>query len=161
MGIASASGRHTVYAVLVGIHVIVAVVGFGSVALGGIYGFGARRPTRPGTADELRRFFASPSRARVLVVLVPVLGVAALEVQPHGRGLGQAWVIAALALAAAEVALVVAVIRLAERGLRQSLHADGGTDRQVLTRHAGRMAWAGVASDVVFVVALALMVLQP
>ncbi|MGH9095298.1 MAG: hypothetical protein ACRDXE_09070, partial [Acidimicrobiales bacterium] len=119
------------------------------------------RPARPGGTDELRRFFASPSRARWLVVLVPVLGIAALVVQPHGRGLGQAWVIAALGLAAAEVVLVAAVIRPAERGLRQALRPEGGTDRQVLTHHAGRLAWAALVSDAVFVVALALMVFQP
>ncbi len=159
--VAFASGPHSAYAVLVVVHVLSAVVGFGSVALEGVYGFGARRPQRPAAHEELARFFASPSRARLLIWPVPAVGIAAVLVEPHGKGMGQAWVIAALVLWIVEASVVTGVVAPAERALRAALATSGAPGEDHLASCGARVAWGALSSDVMFVIALGLMVFQP
>ncbi|MDA8060832.1 MAG: hypothetical protein M0T80_00120 [Actinomycetota bacterium] len=144
----------TVFWVLVGLHVTCALVGFGSVALGGIYGFLA---TGGGNEEEVRRYFAAPLRLEWLVLVVPFLGAAALAVQPHGRGVLQLWSMLAAGVWLVAAVLLLGVVRPAEARLRtttaQGARADPGAGR--------RLGWAGVATDVAFTVAFFLMITQP
>ncbi len=145
-----------VFDVLVGLHVVSAVVGFGAVAITGVYGAGAARPKRPGAPEETARYFRSRGWAEWLVLAVPFLGAAALGLRPQGADFGQAWVVAATVIWVAAAALLVGVVRPAERQIRAAI-AGGGT-----AIPAGRrLVWAAAASDVLFVAALVLMVGQP
>jgi hypothetical protein len=164
-----------VFNVLVVAHVICAIVGFGSLLLSGVYGFTNRRPVGPEALEEARRYFRSPGHLELLVVAVPFLGVAALLVQPHGRGAGQLWDLAASGVWLAAVAVLFGVARPAERRLRAALGVGGGavdlarlgdealgdTDVAELGVAGRRLGWAGVTTDVAFFVALMLMVFQP
>jgi hypothetical protein len=121
-------------------------------------------------AEELRRYFAHPARLWGLLVLVPFLGAGALAAQPNGKGLDQVWVFGALAvwLAATLVAgsLVVPSLHQMQAVLLKS--DDAGASPAARSSLAVRFARAGrIASrsaafcDILFLVALALMIFRP
>ena len=123
-----------------------------------------------GDAEELRRYFAHPARLWGFLVLVPFLGAGALAAQPNGKGLDQPWVFGALAvwLAATLVAgsLVVPSLHQMQAVLLKS--DDAGASPAARSSLAVRFARAGrIASraaafcDILFLVALALMIFRP
>lgn len=145
-----------VYDVLVALHVVSAVAGFGAVAISGLYGGLAKRPDRPDASEETRRYFRSPGRAEWLVLAVPFLGAAALGARPEGADFGALWVIAGLVVWLAAAALLLGAVRPAEARIRAAHaagHAAPGAGR--------RLMWAAAASDLLFVAALVLMIGQP
>lgn len=142
--------------VLVALHVACAVVGFGTVAVSGAYGAITAGSDSP---EESRRYFSSPGRAEYLVLAVPVFGAAALWVRPGGHDFAEVWVEAAFGIWAVASVLLLGVVRPSERRVRSGL---GRPDGETGTANAARsLAWAGAASDALFVVALFLMVTQP
>jgi len=171
MVVAAAARSSGVYDALVGLHVLSAVVGFGAVAISGVYGATARRTQRvggterPETGEEIRRYFQSPGRLEWLVLAVPFLGAAALGARPHGGDFGAIWVISAAAVWLVAAALLLGVVRPAERQIRATVTA-GETAAATVARTgvaaAGRrLMWAAAGSDLLFLVALILMVYQP
>lgn len=141
--------------VMVALHVACAVVGFGSVAVSGVYGGIARHPDRPGAAEEAGRYFQGRGWAELSIALVPVFGATAVGLRPgHLGGFGQVWVIAGLAIWAVAAAVLFAVVRPAERDIR-------GLDVDRATAASGRLMWGSVGCDVLFVAALVFMVAQP
>jgi hypothetical protein len=142
---------------LVVVHALCAVVGFGAVGISGVYGFGARRLAGSRAVEEARRYFESPGRLELLILAVPFLGAAALAVQPGGRGVAQLWSGLAAGVWLVAAALLLAVVRPAERAVRAGLAAGG--DR--VAAAGGRLGWASVASDLAFFAAFVLMVAQP
>jgi hypothetical protein len=127
--------------------------------------------------EELMRYFQRPARFWPAVVIVPVFGLLALWAQPAGEGFSQLWPAAALGVwVVAVIVLVVGVVP----GLRQMTALFDFYGRSSLERAVGdpsgpagtawraRLARAGArasrgaaACDVLFFVALALMVWQP
>ena len=171
---AASSTRHDAFVVLVILHAGVAIAAFGAIAVSGVYGFTAQRHGRPGAIEELRRYFAKPLRTEAVVLAVAPLGVVALLVDPHGSGMGQLWVGAALLLWVVASALWLATVRPAESAISRAVavfDADtagspgsGSADAAgivALGDHPRRLARAAVVTDIVFVLALALMVFQP
>lgn len=148
---AASQSHQTIFDVLVALHVAAAVIGFGAVMVSGIYGATAARPDRPGAAEETARFFRSSNRAELLLLVVPFLGAAALGFRPDGADFGDLWVIAGWVIWVAATGFLTGIVRPAERILRQGPDATAGR----------RLKWGAAASDVLFVVALALMVSQP
>lgn len=137
------------YDALLVLHVVCALVGFGAVAVSGVYGGLARNPANQPETD---RFFASSLRAEWLIVPVPFFGLGALLADHRSGALSDFWVLGGVALWIVATALLVAVVRPAQSRIR-------GASRRP---EEGRvLLWAGVLSDVLFVVALALMVTQP
>ena len=144
--LASSSGP---YDALVALHVVCALAGFGAVAISGVYGGLARKPSNQA---ETARYFASGGRAEWLIFPVPFFGLAALLVDHRSDDLTDVWVLGGSVLWIAAAALLLVVVRPAEKRLRS------GEEIAV----AGRaLMLAGIASDVLFVAALALMVTQP
>lgn len=134
------------YDVLVALHALSALIGFGTVAISGAYGALGRRPAN---AEELKRYFASPGRGEYALLLVPVFGATAMAVRPGGSEFGSIWVISGFVIWAVASVLLLGVVRPAEASLR-----GGGPG-------ATRLMWAAGACDVLFVLALFLMVTQP
>lgn len=137
------------YDALVAAHVICAVVGFGSVALSGIYGGFAGRS---GPREETARFFASRGWAEWLVVPVPLLGAAALALKPEKGDFSDVWVMGGIVVWAVAATLLVLFVRPAEARIREGREVE---------RSGRRLLWSSVAMDALFVVALGLMVTQP
>jgi hypothetical protein len=154
------TGDHEVYSVLVVIHVACALIGFGSLMLSGVYGFSHRRPQGAGAIEEARRYFSSPGHLELLILPVPFLGVAALLVQPDGKGAAQLWDLVAAGVWVVAVIVVFGVARPAERRIREALRVEE-VDQDVVGAQARRLGWAGVSTDVAFFVALMLMIFQP
>ena len=144
--LASSSGA---YDALVAVHVVFAVVGFGAVAISGVYGALARNQANE---NETTRYFASRGLAEWLIIPVPFVGLAALLVNDRSGDLTDAWVLGGSAVWVAATAILLAGVRPAEARLRRG-QDRAGTGRVLM--------WSGIASDVLFVVALALMVTQP
>jgi hypothetical protein len=138
------------------------VVGFGAVAVSGAYGAIGRRTAtheaRPGSVDELRRFFASKSYVEHMLLAGPVLGLAAMAVRPGGPEFGQLWAVAGVVIWVVASALLLAVIRPAEAAIRAALVSVPSED---VPGPARRLMWASAATDLLFTVALLLMVTQP
>jgi hypothetical protein len=154
------TGHPAAYDVLVGLHVLTAVIGFGAVAISGAYGAIGRGTAQPGTrpqaAEEVRRYFAAGSGLEYMVLLAPVFGVAAMAVRPGGAEFGQLWAVAGLVIWVAAGGVLTAVVRPAERRIREV-----GPNVPAAAGDARRLMWAAAAADVLFVVALILMVTQP
>ena len=144
--------------ILVALHVACAVVGFGSLALSGVYGFGTGRRRGARDLEEARRYFAAPGRLEFLILVVPFIGAAALIVQPGGRGLAQLWAGLAAAVWLVAAVALIRVIRPAELRVREALAAGEVEDA---ARAARRVGWGATVTDLAFVVALGLMVFQP
>jgi hypothetical protein len=175
--VSAAPVDRTAYDVFVGLHVASAIVGFGAVALSGVYGGNARHAQRVEARDEaleeLRRYFASPGWMELLVVAVPFFGAAALVVGPRSEGVGQAWVLAGLGLWSLATLLLLAVVRPAEERLGRAVAAvvrsaasgeAAGGDQAAGSRlrSAGvTLQWAAAAMDLIFLVALVVMVIKP
>lgn len=153
-------GHPAAYDVLVGLHVVCAVIGFGAVAISGAYGAIGRNVGRPGTraeaGEDVRRYFASGSALEYLVLVAPVFGLAAMSVRPGGSEFGQVWAIAGTVIWVAAGGVLTAVIRPATRRIRQA-----GENVASVAADARRLMWAAALSDLLFVVALFLMVTQP
>lgn len=137
------------YDALVAAHVVCAVVGFGSVALSGVYGGLARRA---GSGEETSRYFSSRGWAEWLVLAVPFLGAAALASKPAKGDFTDVWVLGGIVAWVVAAVLLVRVVRPAEAGIRKGIEVKRG---------GRRLLWASVGMDVLFVIALALMVTQP
>lgn len=136
------------------LHVVAAVIGFGSVAISGVYGGTARHPERQGAAEETQRYFRAPGRAELVLLLVPVLGAVALGLRPDGADFGAFWVISGFVLWMAASALLLAVVRPAEAAISRAGPAGDAAA-------GARLMWAGAACDLLFVLALGLMITQP
>ncbi|MCL2393657.1 MAG: hypothetical protein FWC87_03125 [Acidimicrobiaceae bacterium] len=174
------------YDVFVALHVTSAVIGFGAVALSGVYGGGARHPDSETAAEEVRRYFRAPRRAELALLVVPVFGAAAIAVGPGGGAFGEAWVDVGLGLWLVAAALLLGIVRPAGAVLRRaslaaeasggaevpggpctpgSAGAPGGPDPggsdPALPASGRRLLWASAASDLIFVVALVIMVIKP
>jgi hypothetical protein len=151
------SGHPAIYDILVVLHVVTAVVGFGAVAVSGAYGaLGRHADPGPETAGDVQRYFSSPARLEYLVLVAPVLGMAAMGVRPGGGEFGDVWALGGVAIWVAAGGLLTVVVRPAERRIRAA-----GPDPAAIAPAARRLAWAGAGSDVLFVLALFLMVTQP
>ena len=155
------AGYPALYDVLVALHVVCAVAGFGAVAVSGAYGAIGRRARDRSGIEEVRRFFSSRSWVAHLLLVAPVFGVAAMAVRPGGSEFGALWAIAGFVIWVAAGALLLGVVRPAEGAVRAAVAPEPAGPAGSLSVAATRLMWAGAASDVLFVVALLLMVTQP
>jgi hypothetical protein len=157
------------YGVALAVHVVSAVVGFALLGLSGLYGAWSGRSETPEGRRDLRQYFGRVNRAGQTLWAVPVAGGVALWIHSGATALGKAWVFAALACWAVAMVLAVSVIWPAERRIRPIVVAfddDPGAVPSPATRSeladlCRPLVRAAAACDCVFVVALALMVLQP
>ena len=158
------------YDAFVALHVAAAVVGFGTVALSGVYGGNARRLEKESAAEELRRYFRAPGRLELVLLGVPVFGAAALALDPGGSGFGELWVDVGLGLWVVAAILLLGIVRPAEAVLRRALHAaevpgdpagDGLISDKELPAAGRRLQWAAAGTDLIFLVALIVMIIKP
>lgn len=160
LGAVISPGHPAAYDVLVGLHVLCAVVGFGAVAVSGAYGAIGRNAgsagARSDAAEEVRRYFSSRSVMEYLLLVAPAFGVAAMVVRPGGPEFGQPWAVAGMVIWVAAAGVLTAIVRPAERRIRRA-----GTDMASAAGASRTLMWAAGACDLMFVAALFLMVTQP
>ncbi|MBO0730457.1 MAG: DUF2269 family protein [Acidimicrobiaceae bacterium] len=155
------AAAHPAYVVLLVLHVVSAIVGFGAVAISGVYGSGVRHAdARPQARKEARRYFASPGAAEWAILAVPVFGLAALALRPGPSQATSAWVPAALAVWIVAAVVLVVVVRPAEARVR-ALLADPENEHDALAKAGRSLARGAAVCDIAFVVALGLMIFRP
>lgn len=120
--------------------------------------------------EEIMRYFQHPARFWPAVLAVPVFGLLALAVEPHTAGLDQVWTLGGLLVWMGAVLIMLSMVLPGLRQMRTMLLTPtepAGTPavetawRARLAR-AGAMASRGAAvCDVLFFVALALMIWRP
>jgi hypothetical protein len=155
------------YDALLILHVLTAVVGFGSLAIGGLVAAAGRRSSEPAGEERVVRFFREgvdwPART---VLLVPVLGLALLfGGDRSSESMPWPW----LGLAVWFVALAILHLRTwpAEREAQRELAAiragedAGGGRQEAFAAACGRMEAAATLTSICFVIAVALMIWQP
>lgn len=146
------------------------MVGFGAVAISGAYGAIGRKPSPAGAAgegadagqgagaaEETNRYFSSPNRGEYLLVAAPVFGIVAMAVRPGGAEFGHVWAVVGYVIWVIASVLLLRVVRPAEARIRTAASADD----PAATSAATRLMWASGACDLLFVVALFVMVIQP
>jgi hypothetical protein len=124
--------------------------------------------------EELLRYFQRPARLWLSVVAVPFLGLGALAANPDLGGLDQAWVLGALLVWLSATLIAGSLVVPALRQMRSMLFpADapaappagptvGRGAEQIRFARAATLAGRGAACcDVLFFVALALMIWRP
>lgn len=184
LAVAVRSGLHgghpVLYDVLVALHVSFALVGFSTVALSGAYGVIGRK----GYSSELRRYFDGRNWAELALLLAPLFGIAAMSVRPGGAEYTQVWAISGLIVWLLAGMLLLGLVRPTERKLRAAVldcptskvptskvptskvrssdgPAGGPAGGGLIRVYANRLAWAAAISDMLFLVALLMMVTQP
>jgi uncharacterized membrane protein len=152
-----------VYDVVMAIHVLAGIVGFGALGSTGAYAAAIRRAADPISSAAIRRYF-TPGRnwAARAIMLVPILGGVMLALN-RGDDARSAWPWIGLALWALAVALASAVIWPGERLVQAAFAAPEGTDgfRQELTATAARIERAAALTSLLFVAAFVVMIWQP
>jgi hypothetical protein len=157
------------YGVALGVHIVAAGLGFGTIALSGVYAARCRHVRTAEDQSEVERFFRSPHRVGRTLWAVPVAGGCALWIHDGAGALGQAWAVAAGGVWAVAILLAVSVIWPAERRLRPILTAAGRACLPFPAASPGsepaglclRIERAAAVGDVAFVLALGLMIFQP
>ncbi len=125
---------------------------------------------RESETEEIRRYFEKPARLWLALVAVPFLGLGALAANPDIGGLDQAWVFGALLVWLSATLIAASLVVPSLRQIRSMLFQEGSTGASPVEREAERVRFARAATlagrgaaccDVLFFVALALMVWRP
>jgi uncharacterized membrane protein len=151
------------YDIVMAVHALAAVVGFGALGSSGAYAAAARRAEDPYSRATLTRYFRpGPNWAARAILLVPLLGGVLLALN-HGRDVGAAWPWIGLAIWVTATGIASAGIWPAEREIQLRLASPdrGARERAALAAAAGRAERAAAATSLLFVAALVVMIWQP
>jgi hypothetical protein len=125
------------------------------------------------TSEDLVRYFRRPAGLWWALLAVPWLGLGTLAAEPHGGGVGQAWAVGAFLLWAGAALVAAAVVVPALRRTRSVLvppagpgalsepGALNGAARARVARSGRRASRGAAVCDILFFLALALMIWQP
>jgi len=119
--------------------------------------------------EELLRYFEKPARLWWAILAVPFLGLGALASNSQLGGIDQAWVLGALLVWLAATLVAASLVVPALREMRSMLHpgqprgqlAGRGPERIRFARVAALASRGAACCDVLFFVALALMIWRP
>jgi Predicted integral membrane protein (DUF2269) len=152
------------YTVLVIVHVLCAVIGFGAVVLTGVQAGRARRgPDAPG-ADGTRRYFRPGTNwAGRTIYGVPVFGFASIAASSGAWRPGDEFVVVGLLLWLTSAVVAELVVWPAERRIQVIVTQSWGevTSAPALERACRRVAGVAALVGVLFVVAVVVMVARP
>jgi hypothetical protein len=156
------------YLVLVALHALAALVGFGALGATGAYASALRRSPEKAATAAMRRFFR-PGRnvASRMVLFVPLLGGAALALGRDEVARAFPWI--GLGLWTIAVAVASAWLWPAERAIQHlvaRISSEGepgedGRDGASLERACRRCERAATLTSLCFLAALVVMVAQP
>lgn len=152
------------YDVLLVVHVAAAFLGFGSLAVAGIVASSGRRSKDPAADERLRRFFREGTDwPELLIFLVPLLGLSLL-LGGDTSAVSMAWPWVGLAIWAVAAGVVTGLLRPAERRAQALLTRACAGDAEAaggFLRACARMEQAAAVTSLLFVAAVAVMILQP
>jgi uncharacterized membrane protein len=152
------------YSVLLIVHVLCAVVGFGAVGITGIQAIRARRGPSSPSADAVQRYFRrGVNWAGRALYGVPVFGFALLAASAGAFDAGDTFVIAGLLLWSAAVVAAEVIVWPGERRIQEALAQGWGESTAVpaFDRNCRMVSVTAVMLMGVFVAATVLMVGKP
>jgi uncharacterized membrane protein len=150
------------YRVVLALHIIAVVVGFGAVLLNGVYASKAKARSGPeGAAIAEANYEISYGWAQWFIYAIIVFGFALVGMSDKLIKLSQTWVWLSIVLYVAIIGIVHGVHRPNVRRLNELMRHGTAADRDEMERR-GRLAEAmGGVMSVLFVVIVFLMVIKP
>lgn len=155
------------YDLLVVLHVLSAVVGFGAVGVTGTYAARARSTREPRRDARLGRYFTPGTNwAERVLLLTPVLGAIVLVSGDRGAA-SQPWPWIGLGCWAAAAGIATAWSWPAERKVQSFFATERGPDDpgpgelDRFREACRRVEWGSAAISVLFVAAVVVMIAQP
>lgn len=153
-----------VYTILLMLHVLCAVVGFGTMVVTGVQAARARRgPSAPGAEGVQRYFRPGVNWAGRALYGVPVFGFSLIEASDGVFRSGDGFVVVGLLIWLAATLVAEVVVWPGERRIQVALGQRWGEGEvsPTLDRDCRQVAVAGAALAVLFVVATVFMVGKP
>lgn len=151
-----------IYELVLVLHILAVVIGFGGMFIAGFYGTEARkRPGREGLAVDEVTLKVTGMIPSVAVVLVPVFGILLVLMSDDLWKFSEAWVSVSFLLYIVLMGLATGVQVPAIRkmvALRQGAEGAQSIEMQALSRKA---ATVGAVVNVLWVIVLFLMVFKP
>ena len=148
--------------VMIVLHVVAAVVGFGTVGLAGLYAGALAGDPRRSQDPEMRAFFREgPNLPSLAVYGVPVLGFALALTDGRSSELGEGWFLGGSVLWVVGAAAAVSVVGPCERRVQQLVSSADHDSLDELRRIARRMCRAAAVADVSAAAALMVMLFKP
>src|SRR5947209_194309 len=150
------------YRIVLALHILTAIVGFGSVLLNGVYAGKARARGGPeGGAIAQANYEVSFGWSIWFIYAVIILGLALVGMSDKLIKFGQTWVWLSIVLYLAIIGVVHGVHRPNVRRLNDLMGQGTAADREEMERR-GRLAEAmGAVMTVLVVVVVFLMVMKP
>ncbi len=156
-----ATTASTAYKFVLVLHILAAILGFGSVMLNGVYASEVRRRPGPeGAAIADANYRVSFGVAMWFIYAIPVLGIALVGMSDKAWKFGQTWVWLSLVLWFALVGLVHGVHRPNVRQL-DALVGSGSGDVAEMERRGRLASTMGAVLSLIVVATLVLMVFKP
>ncbi|MGH9071832.1 MAG: DUF2269 family protein [Acidimicrobiales bacterium] len=161
-------GPNTVlYQVVLVVHILCAVVGFGSILVTGGYAGAARRVSEDGQVSEaVRRYFRpGPNLASRFIYAVPVLGLVMVGMS-GGGDLSQSWLWLGSGLWLAAAGLATAVVWPAEARIAALVSGARGAGGSLevpaaIAQEGRRASWAAAVMDLAVTAAFVVMIARP
>ncbi|MGO9027674.1 MAG: DUF2269 family protein [Acidimicrobiales bacterium] len=157
--VAVSSNRGAAYDLVLLAHVLSALVGFGAVAVAGVFALVLAR-RGPATVSVRRYYRPGVNWAGRVLFVVPVLGTALVVMSRGGWSFSDSWVAVGLVLWAAAAMAGEMALWPTERGLQQ-LVASGTFDPSEHRRLCLQVVGVATVLTAVFVVATVVMVSKP
>jgi len=149
------------YDVLLLLHLVAVVVGFGGVLLNGLYAAQAKkRPGPGGVAIAEANFFVSNRVAEMAIYLVPLFGFGLIGASDSAWSLSDSWILGALVLYVIGLLNAKLVLQPTNRRVIEMMR-DGAPDEAAMNAADKRMAAAGGFAHLIFLVIMILMIWKP
>jgi hypothetical protein len=152
---------HPLYDTVVLVHVLSAILGFGSLAITGILAAIARGRAGANSSAVQRYFSGATNWASRTIYSVPILGFVLLAMSDNAFRLDEAWVVISLAVWIGAVGLAQLVIWPGERFIAQAARAPATKAGPGLKAVCTRVMVAAAGEVALFVISLVIMLAKP
>jgi uncharacterized membrane protein len=152
----------TPYKIVLVLHILAAILGFGSVMLNGVYASEVRRRPGPeGAAIADANYKVSFGVAMYIIYAIPILGIALVTMSEKAWKFSQSWVWLALVLYVVLIGLVHGVHRPNVRRLDALMRESRAGDAAEIERRGRLAETMGMVLSLLVVASLVLMVFKP
>jgi uncharacterized membrane protein len=150
------------YKIVLVLHILAAILGFGSVMLNGVYANEVkRRPGPEGAAIAEANYKVSFGVAMYIIYAIPILGIALVAMSDQAWKFSQTWVWLALVLYVVLIGLVHGVHRPNVQRLDALVRDGSASDVAEMERRDRLASTMGMILSLLVVATLVLMVFKP
>lgn len=149
------------YRVLFLAHILVSIIGFGTVYLNGVYAAQAKKRPGPGGLAILEANEAVSQLAEKVIYLVPIFGLLLVWKSDGVWALSQTWVWLSLVLYAVGIAVAHGVMAPGASRINELVRTAPGPPPPEVEDIGKRLAMGGAFLDILVIVLLVLMIWKP